>query len=294
MKITNKYGLPDPIINALHRPTYTKGGANVSATELLTSPRIVQLRRKHSAELEQDASEMVWSLFGSALHNVLEHGKDDRHVVEERLHTTLDGWSISGAIDLQTIENGTIKVSDYKTTGAWAVMNEKADWTSQLNIYAWLVQKAKGMPVSSLEIVAIIRDWAKREADKKEDYPQAPIVTIPITLWSMEDSEDFIRNRINQHADALMSSETGSVLPECSPEDTWERPSAWAVKKIKGVRAKSVHYLEEDANKALEVAGKEYAIEFRPGERVRCQNYCAVSQFCEQWAHYRREQDERT
>lgn len=290
MKITNKYGLPDPIINALHRPTYTKGGANVSATELLTSPRIVQLRRRHSEELEQDASEMVWSLFGSALHNVLEHGKDDRHIVEERLHTTLDGWSISGAIDLQTVENGTIKVSDYKTTGAWAVMNEKADWTSQLNIYAWLVQTTKGIPVSSLEIVAIIRDWAKREADRKDDYPQAPIVTIPITLWSMEESEEFIRKRIDQHADALMSSETGSDLPECSPEDMWERQSAWAVKKIKGVRAKSVHHSEEDANKALEVAGKEYAIEFRPGERVRCQNYCAVSQFCEQWAQYRREQ----
>lgn len=290
MKITNKYGLPDPIINALHRPTYTKGGANVSATELLTSPRIVQLRRKHSKKLEQDASEMVWSLFGSALHNVLEHGKDDRHIVEERLHTTLDGWSISGAIDLQTVENGTIKVSDYKTTGAWAVMNEKADWTSQLNIYAWLVQTTKRIPVSSLEIVAIIRDWAKREADRKDDYPQAPIVTIPIALWSMEESEEFIRKRIDQHADALMSSETGSDLPKCSPEDMWERQSAWAVKKIKGVRAKSVHYSEEDANKALEVAGKEYAIEFRPGERVRCQNYCAVSKFCEQWAQYRREQ----
>jgi len=290
VKITNKYGLPDPIINALHRPTYTKGGANVSATELLTSPRIVQLRRKHSKKLEQDASEMVWSLFGSALHNVLEHGKDDRHIVEERLHTTLDGWSISGAIDLQTVENGTIKVSDYKTTGAWAVMNEKADWTSQLNIYAWLVQTTKRIPVSSLEIVAIIRDWAKREADRKDDYPQAPIVTIPIALWSMEESEEFIRKRIDQHADALMSSETGSDLPKCSPEDMWERQSAWAVKKIKGVRAKSVHYSEEDANKALEVAGKEYAIEFRPGERVRCQNYCAVSKFCEQWAQYRREQ----
>ena len=290
MKITNKYGLPDPIINALRRPTYTKGGANVSATELLTSPRIVQLLRKHSKHLEQDASDMLLPLLGSGVHKVLEAGKDDRHIIEERLHTTLDGWSISGAIDLQTVENGTIKVSDYKTTGAWAVMNEKADWTSQLNIYAWLVQITKGIPVSSVEIVAIIRDWDRREADRKDDYPQASIVTIPIALWSMEESEEFIRKRINQHADALMSSETGSDLPECSPEDMWERQSAWAVKKIKGVRAKSVHYSEEDANKALEVAGKEYAIEFRPGERVRCQNYCLVSKFCEQWAQYRREQ----
>ena len=290
MKITNKYGLPDPIINALHRPTYTKGGANVSATELLTNPRIVQLLRKHSKHLEQDASDMLLPLLGSGVHKVLEAGKDDRHIVEERLHTTLDGWSISGAIDLQTVENGTIKVSDYKTTGAWAVMNEKADWTSQLNIYAWLVQITKGIPVSSVEIVAIIRDWDRREADRKDDYPQASIVTIPIALWSMEESEEFIRKRIDQHADALMSSETGSDLPKCSPEDMWERQSAWAVKKIKGVRAKSVHYSEEDANKALEVAGKEYAIEFRPGERVRCQNYCLVSKFCEQWAQYRREQ----
>jgi hypothetical protein len=290
VKITNKYGLPDPIINALHRPTYTKGGANVSVTELLTSPRIVQLLRKHSKHLKQDASDMLLPLLGSGVHKVLEAGKDDRHIVEERLHTTLDGWSISGAIDLQTVENGTIKVSDYKTTGAWAVMNEKADWTSQLNIYAWLVQITKGIPVSSVEIVAIIRDWDRREADRKDDYPQASIVTIPIALWSMEESEEFIRKRIDQHADALMSSETGSDLPKCSPEDMWERQSAWAVKKIKGVRAKSVHYSEEDANKALEVAGKEYAIEFRPGERVRCQNYCLVSKFCEQWAQYRREQ----
>jgi len=67
MKITNNCGLPDTIISALHRPTYTKGDAHISCTELLNSPRIVQLKRKHWDDVEQDASEMVWQLFGSAI-----------------------------------------------------------------------------------------------------------------------------------------------------------------------------------------------------------------------------------
>lgn len=289
MKITNKYGLPDTIVNAVKRPTYSKGGANLSATEILTSPRIVQLRKKHQAEIEQDVSDMVWSLFGTAIHGVLEHGKDDSHVVEERLHTTLDGWSISGAIDLQTIINGTVKVSDYKTTGAWGVMNEKMDWTYQLNIYAWLVERAKGLKVTELEIIAIIRDWSKREADRREDYPKAPIVALPISLWNMEKTEAFVKDKLHQHADAYMSAEIGDDLPLCSSEDMWEKPAVWAVKKTKNVRAKSLHDSKETAEKAVETLGKEYTIEFRPGERVRCQNYCPVSKFCDQWAAYRRE-----
>ena len=133
MKLTNKFNLPQTFVNVIQRPTYSKGKAHISATEIINSPRIVQLKKKHWEEIEQDASEMVWSLFGSAVHNILEHGKDDHHIVEERIHLEFDGWKISGAIDLQEVEpNGTISISDYKVTGAWAVMNEKEDWHASL------------------------------------------------------------------------------------------------------------------------------------------------------------------
>jgi len=289
MKITNKHNLPETIVNVLSRPTYTKGGANLSATEILNSPRIVQLKRLHDAELEQDASDMVWAIFGTAIHAVLEHGKARNHIVEERLHAMVDGWSISGAIDLQVVEDDGITVSDYKTTSAWAVMNEKIEWEQQLNIYAWLVETVKQRPVKGLSIVAIIRDWSRR--DMRENYPPAPLQEININLWSYRERTDFIRDRISAHAAALFAVETRSSdlwddLPECTPEQMWEKPTMWAVKKVGGIRAKNVCYTEEEANEKLELAGKNHFIEVRPGERTRCANYCSVKDFCGQWKKY--------
>lgn len=286
MKVTNNFNLPQTIVNALRRPTYTKAGADLSATELLNSPRIVQLRRMHDADTEQDASDMVWSLFGSAIHKILEHGQDSDHIVEERLSTTIDGWKISGAIDLQTLVNGTVVISDYKTTGAWAVMNSKADWEIQLNIYAWLVEKVKGMPVSRIEIVAIIRDWSRRDASVKEGYPEAPIKVLEMNLWPFEKRERYILDRIALHSSAHFAAEVGDELPECTPEEMWEKPSVWAVKKTGGVRAKVLCVTEESAKVELEKLGKGHEIEYRAGERTRCQNYCQVKEFCSQWKNY--------
>lgn len=284
MKISNKFHLPETIVNVLSRPTYTKGGANLSATEILNSPRIVQLKRLHDAELEQDVSDMVWAIFGTAIHAVLEHGKNDNHIVEERLHAVVDGWSISGAIDLQVVEDDGIIVSDYKTTSAWAVMNEKIDWEQQLNIYAWLVETVKQKPVKGLNIVAIIRDWSRK--DMRENYPPAPLQEINIKLWPYEERTQFISDRIAHHAAALFAVETNDDLPECTPEQMWEKPMMWAVKKVGGVRAKNVCYTEEEANEKLELAGKNHFIEVRPGERTRCANYCSVKDFCNQWKQY--------
>jgi RecB family exonuclease len=284
MKIINRHNLPETIVNVLSRPTYTKGGANLSATEILNSPRIVQLKRLHDAELEQDVSDMVWAIFGTAIHAVLEHGKNDNHIVEERLHAVVDGWSISGAIDLQVVEDDGIIVSDYKTTSAWAVMNEKIEWEQQLNIYAWLVETVKQKPVKGLNIVAIIRDWSRK--DMRENYPVAPLQEININLWSYEERTRFLSERIAQHAAALFAVETNDDLPECTPEQMWEKPKMWAVKKVGGVRAKNVCYTEEEANEKLELAGKNHFIEVRPGERTRCANYCSVKDFCGQWKQY--------
>lgn len=284
MKITNKHNLPETIVNVLSRPTYTKGGANLSATEILNSPRIVQLKRLHDAELNEDAADGAWAIIGSAIHLVLEKGKAHNHIVEERLHAVIDGWSFSGAIDLQVVEDDGIIVSDWKSTSAWAVMNEKIEWEQQLNIYAWLVETVKQKVVKRLSIVAIIRDWSRN--DMRENYPATSIHEININLWSYEERTQFIRDRIALHAAALFAVETNDDLPECTPEQMWEKPMMWAVKKVGGVRAKNVCYTEEEANEKLELAGKNHFIEVRPGERTRCANYCSVKDFCGQWKQY--------
>ena len=287
MKLTNKFKLPETIINVIKRPTYSKGVAHISVTEMMTSPQIVLLKRKHWDDITQDASEMVWQIFGSAIHNVLEHGKSDNHVIEERLHATIDGWDISGAIDLQEMTPDGVIISDYKTTGAWAVMNEKDDWHRQLNIYAWLVEHAKGLLVSKLQIIAIIRDWSAREALIKEGYPQSPIVTIDIPKWDADTQDAFIRNRIKMHSNATFNFEVGEELPECTTEDMWEKPTTWALMKEGGVRAKKVYDNKEEADAAVT---KGYFVEHRPGERTRCKSYCQVSEYCKQYQNYTKEQ----
>ena len=50
MKLTNKFDLPATFVNVIKRPQYTKGDAQISATEILNSPQIVQLKRKHFEE----------------------------------------------------------------------------------------------------------------------------------------------------------------------------------------------------------------------------------------------------
>ena len=285
MILTNKFGLPDTIVNVLKRPHYSKGDSHISVTELLSPPQIVQLRAKHDAEIEQDASEMVWSLFGTAVHNVLEHGKDDHHIVEERIFTDVDGWRISGQIDLQEIYEDGIAIKDYKVTSAWAVQAEKAEWHNQLNIYAWLVEKAKGVEVKSLQIVAIIRDWSRRDAVNKEGYPQAPIATIDIPIWPFQQREDLVLSRLNHHSEASLSVQIGHELPECTAEDMWERPTTYAVKKTGGVRAKRVFDSRSEAETFLKTV-KDHEIETRHGGRTRCASFCNVSQFCSQYQQY--------
>jgi hypothetical protein len=292
MKLTNEFGLPETIMTVIRTPTYSKGKANMSVTELLNSPRIVQLKRKHWDELTEDASSMVWSIFGTAIHNILEHGKGDTHIVEERIHVELDGMHISGAIDLQEVEPDGIIVSDYKTTSAWAILNEKQDWHNQLNSYAYLVEAAKKVPVKKLQIVAIVRDWSRRDAATREGYPKAPIVVIDIPLWPFAHREAYVRDRISLHGDALFEMETDGEMPECTPEEMWEKPTVYALKKDGNVRAKSVHETREAADTALTAAtekakkGEKFLIEVREGGRTRCESFCQVAPYCQQHQAY--------
>ena len=292
MKLTNRNDLPETIINIIKRPEYNKGKSNMSVTELLNSPRIVQLKRKHWNDLTEDASDMVWSIFGTAIHKVLEHGKDDHHIVEERIHIILDGMHISGAIDLQEVTPDGIILSDYKTTSAWAVMNEKQDWHNQLNSYAYLVEAAKKMPVQKSQIVAIVRDWNRREAQYKEGYPKAPITVIDIPVWPFAEREAYVRKRISLHGDAFFEMETGGEMPECTPEEMWEKQTTYALKKDGNIRAKSVHETREAADTALAAAtekakkGEKFLIEVREGGRTRCESFCQVAPYCQQHQAY--------
>jgi hypothetical protein len=193
---------------------------------------------------------------------------------------------------LQELTPEGVIVSDYKTVGAWSVMNEKQDWHNQLNSYAFLVETAKKIPVIKLQIVAIVRDWSRRDAATREGYPKAPIVVIDIPLWPLEQRLAYVRDRISLHGDALFEMETDGEMPDCTAEEMWEKPTTYALKKDGNVRAKSVHETREAADTALAAAtekakkGEKFLIEVREGDRTRCSNFCQVAPHCEQYKKY--------
>jgi hypothetical protein len=286
MIVTNKHGMPQTLVNLARRDKYTKGKAHLSATEMLNSPRIVQLRKKYDDQVEVDVTDLIPSMWGTAMHYMVEQGKADNHIIEQRLHAEIDGWHISGAIDLQTVTPEGIEISDWKNVGVWAVMNEKVEWEQQLNIYAWLVEEVAKKPVTKLSIVAIVNNWNKRDAKSKEGYPPARGIVLDIKLWPFEERLKFIRGRIHAHSEGQFSTDAGEELPLCTPADMWEKPTSYAVKKEGGVRAKSVHADLQEAEEALLKAGAGYTLEIRQGERTRCDEYCSVNKWCDQYQNY--------
>ena len=52
MKYTNKHNVPVEVIRAVQNDPYTKGdGVVLSVTQLIKSPRIVALQKKHDEEI---------------------------------------------------------------------------------------------------------------------------------------------------------------------------------------------------------------------------------------------------
>jgi len=286
MKITNKFNVPETLVALATRDYYTKGKSDYSVTEIISPPRIQRLRRKHFEEIEQDVSDMLWMLLGTALHVVAERSEVSGHTNEERLSAGVNGIILSGAIDLQKDEADGVTITDYKFTSAWALMNDKPEWEQQQNIYKYLVERVKKKPVKGLKICALIRDWSRRDAQNKSDYPQAPIQVIDIPMWTFDRTEAFIKERVEMHRDSKVSADWGDELPLCSEEERWVKQTTYAVKKDGRKTAIRVFDTQDEADALLkEMPEKDKGfIEIRKGEAVRCTgNFCGVSQWCSQF-----------
>jgi hypothetical protein len=169
------------------------------------------------------------------------------------------------------------------------VQQEKTEWVDQLNMYAWLVERVKGHPVTALQIIGIVRDWSRREAANKEAYPQAPIVTLDIPIWDFQTREEFVRTRLSQHNEANFSAVSGE-MPACTPEEMWEKPTTYAVMKEGGKRAKRVFESLDKAEAFRAEQTGAHHIETREGGRTRCDSFCQVAPFCQQYQSYKESQ----
>jgi hypothetical protein len=276
---TNRFNLPLPLASAIQFSDYDRVG-DISVTGLIESPRMRELARRHDAEITEDVSEGIWRLIGSVGHKILERANTHNHLAEERLTRRILGWTVSGKPDLLGPE---MVLDDYKFVSVYALLlGAKQEWEQQVaGLYPWLYRH-NGFDVAHSRIVAILRDWAKTRAAREPDYPQVGVMVREYKVWPAEEQEAFAAKRVLLHQAAAKLADDD--LPECTPEERWQRPDMWAVKKSANKKAYRV-FDNEAAALALAEEKKEMAVEFRRGASVRCQSYCRVAQFCSWWHH---------
>jgi hypothetical protein len=192
----------------------------------------------------------------------------------------VEGWQISGAFDRLGLLAGGV-LQDYKCTSVWSVIRgPKPEWENQLNVLAWLAARNK-IQVSRLEIVAILRDWSRGKARAGGDYPSHQVKVLAVPLWPKTEAAAFVAERVRLHQSA--ESLADDDLPECTPAERWQGADVYAVKKPGRKSAVKLHDTAEAAAAHVAELGGAHFVEHRPGQSVRCQDYCAVASFCNQW-----------
>lgn len=284
MKITNKLELPDMLVRALEKE-YEYREKRYSITSLLDPDRVIMLKRRYNDEIEQDVSESIWLLLGTSVHYILEKGvenkKKENESVEEHLEYTFDsGYTLSGIID--HTENDYI--DDYKVTSVWTVLygsnNDK--WKKQLQMGAYLYYKNHGKWIGKGRIIAILKDFNKKDSFKNIKYPSYPISVIEFDLGTPDEIEEWIIERFKTIAE--LEKLDDKDLPLCTMEDRFNKGKKYAVMKKTSDRAWKTF---TDLNKARELLINlerkhpgEYKIEERFGEDTKCLNYCSCCKFC--------------
>ncbi len=264
--ITNKHGLPEALVRAVTNDPYT-GGGDISVTKLTDAPQKRALWLQHQDAIEEDVSERIWSLLGQAVHHILERAGTDT-LVEQRLFAEVGGWTLSGQFD--RLHLGSRTLSDYKVTTTYKHMGDDS-WTRQLNVLRWLGAK-NGLEVDHLEVVAIFRNFRHSEAERNIDYPAQAIKVIPIPAWPLDETEEYIHERVRLH----QAAQRGEV-PPCTDEERWYTGNKWALMKPGSKRALRVLDVKPD----IVPAGA--TVVYRPGRYRRCERYCEVARFCAQW-----------
>ena len=278
MKITNRLNLPSAFVE-MAQQDYTFAPNEYRVTSLLKGMRQTILERRHHDEIEQDVSDMIWLLFGTAVHGILERQQEGANELkEERVKVVVGDYILSGQFDLYSETEK--QITDYKTCSIWKIIHQDySDWRKQLLIYAWMMRSI-GFEVNSGQVVALAKDHSKSKAKFDATYPQYPVV--PITFEFSEkdfiEIEFWIASKFQEIA--IVETFSDDDLPICTDEERWYTGDKYAV-MAKG-RKSALRVLDswDDAVAWMGINDKGDSIVERKGEDKRCDEYCSVNQFC--------------
>lgn len=276
MKYTNKLNLPEVFTKIYQDNNREINPHRFSVTELLSPTKQILLSRKYYNEIEEDISDCIPALFGSAVHKVFEENSN-KDEAEIKLEVEFGEDTIVGIIDHAKDD----EIDDYKTCSVSKVSKKDfSDHETQIKLYALLRFKRDGIITRKGKLFYLMKDWSKVKSAYSSDYPKSPIY---VHEFNIEDSdydyaETYIKNKLAEIHD-------NTVGYLCSEEDRWYTGTKYAVYKNAGdKRAAYVTDSEEDAHNYItnkcNGAGE---IEVRKGNYLKCELYCSVNKFCDQY-----------
>ena len=301
LELSNKTKLPEPIYEVatiLYNSHPAPMDSKYYTTELLKSPKEVIINREHYGEKKYDVQEVMAAIFGTAVHSGIENKLKELYpdLVEQRYEAPLDvetdfgtmPITVSGAVDLlwQT-QDGNYHIIDWKSTTSTKTDMERdgreESWKKQGYIYAWLLEKNRG-----IRPVDIIMCALKKDVKGKPDFSDpktwmADPVTFPTT------DREYEKNLLDEYRGKLREIMHHAICNSeprpCTAEERWEDPPTFAVKHPKNQKASAVYSSVAEAQKFLSDKGwigKGYQILERPSKPTNCCDWCNGRDWCEQ------------
>lgn len=327
MKVTNKHGINLALAVWLLEDGYNSGadvapeGELISATKLMKPTKQLILGRLADTSQEtMDVTEMVASRSGHAFHDSIERSwtegkwqiamkklgytqkiidrvlinpepedlkKDTIPVyLEKRGFREFEDVVLTGQLDFIIGKSYT----DFKSTStfAWTSGNKDEDYRIQGSIYRWLFPDL--IQDDTMEIGFIFTDWAKYRT-KDPNYPQTRVTQKEFQLMSLEETEQWISNKLAQIRKNAKALRVGGQekMDRCTPKELWQSEPSYKFylnpeTAKKGGRSTKNFTSPGDAQLMLKEKGKGVVVTI-PGEVKAC-TYCPAFQNCEQRREY--------
>jgi len=267
MLITNSNNLPVAFMRAIQDGIRVPVDGEYSVTELLKPIQEIVLTRQNFNRIEQDASEYVNLIIGTAVHDYLAKF-DGSGESEIRLRADIiAGYTLTGQYDLYDAE--TCSLVDYKTASVYKVlMADYDDYRKQGLMYAWLLARI-GKHVERLQFHILLKDWSASDLERRTSYPATPLVTweYHVTVSDMQEIEQYIRERI-----AVLAAGT---VPPCTEAERWNSGDRFAAMG----KSRAIKICDTYA----EAAALSQTVEVRRGIDRKCSRYCQARDFCKQY-----------
>lgn len=313
MQYTNQLQIPLALAVFLATDDYDHETGVISATSLLKPLRqLILPKRIDPKNINIDVSSLVSSRMGSAIHAAIEKAWTNPEkalkalgfpprvydniiinptqeqlesnpkaipvYMEQRAYKEIEGFRVSGKYDF--VAEG--KVQDFKSTSVYSYINQSnaEKYILQGSIYRWLNPDIITEDVMMIHY--IFTDWSKASATQNKDYPQNRVLTQKFKLLSIAETENFIKQKLQQIKRHNMSPE--NEIPVCTDEDLWRKETVWKYYKDPskmsgrstknfGTRHDAYMRLAEDNNVGIVVEVK---------GQVKACAYCPAFDICTQ------------